>query len=798
MTARKRIRGESELEALIRDEETSTLDDLRRIELLREETIFNRELNSINRKVKDVFERLWIYYSSFYSEEWQVVDPSTISSIIPRRSPSLWVRPSGLPRQLNASDTFIVKFLWKEMIPKEVWNHTAIKTAEKIKEVKEKKAGMPKLAKRAPGGGRRCEGPPHGSAEEIEAMVTASVIHTTFYSGIPATEYFRAVLAPHDPPSSIPLEELATQRRHGISLKRFWLLRRCISFDPNLIARLLSSVASSNEFILPGGAGCVVDEALMSCQAKDAPTVFIARKPHPVGLRFYLTCASFSRSGRTFCLNILPDLQPEALALRVAQVLNHSFDIVRRLSSLRQIHLTGDAFFGVKEILSNPPRGIKFTMSWNKNRGKDFWITMFHKFGEKSKMNRVAAKKPFIASVFRDEGDMCLISNALTCSLFATTPTPVTLLGEQNSPDTNPGVDESTEPADGVDRQTCHRCHATTSRYIRCVGCPKSICTQRCSALVSKEFVNEIFFLSFCETLCRTAWKARFKEGTHAQPSQTTDQPDPAPFQVAENMATKMTLSDLKALARSHGYSDLGNKRDLAFRISRWLETPAPVPKGGFVPQSSESTDPTSQLTGSTSTSTSSSSALNPSDSASSSAEFVDADQDASPPVEENETPRDLTRLSDSKLRSFLRTHKLTPKTDRSTLLKQATLLQMVLDNSTALTDLENSFLVYSQTGNQYPITKPICHKIYGEDFNQVDIHNRRAYEILAEGCRHANWHLTCFKAMIAFAIANMHAWWAEKTMKDGGIEDNSALLNEPCVTFIRNQLCPLFKSKFN
>src|SRR3989338_4513429 len=98
---------------------------------------------------------------------------------------------------------------------------------------------------------------------------------------------------------------------------RFWELRNMMDFDTDKACEMLSAVFT-NHWIIPGGKGAAVDEALMSCLAKDAPKIFIARKPHNTGIRFYLICVRFSRCHKTFCLDILPDLE-HAKSLSVSQ-----------------------------------------------------------------------------------------------------------------------------------------------------------------------------------------------------------------------------------------------------------------------------------------------------------------------------------------------------------------------------------------------------------------------------------------------------------------------------------------------
>lgn len=758
----------ADLNSLLRVEAEDIADDLQRHQMLHAESLNQTEEGSLIRKTKETYERFWIYFSSFYGQ-WTVTDESTLSSILNRDIPSRLRRPSGFPRALPQEFQKQIQFLWEKMIPSDIWDHVAAETSHMIHEI-ENSARINPERQRKIGGGRWCSGPPHGTPVEIEAMISASVIHAAFHSKISAEKYFNGKVVPGDPPSCLSRSELGTHRRFGISYNRFWKLRAAIDYDYNYVSKSLS-MAFRRDWIVPGGQGCVVDEALMSCLAQEAPKIFIPRKPHSTGIRFYLICCRFELSKRTFCLDILPDLEKDK-PCTVKTVLDRTCEVLKNFS--HSVHLTADAFFGIKDLLENPPKDMLFTMSWNKIRGKDFWTTMFHGFEEKSRKSRVAVKDPFVASVFRDEGDMCVISNAFSCTLFQNSssqinPAAQSLLQEQ--------IEEETEILESDSPKLCCLCHRVRQTTFICIGCPNNICL---SCPVSKEYVNNVYFLKFCTTYCRNRWRSRFIEKS---PS-FEDSSDLMPENECEMLATKLTMPLLKSLAKKVGLSSEGTKRDLAFRIGGW-SSPPPVPRASSSSQSNSETDFDVSTT-------SSSSGIS-----SSSTPGVEIQQREAGLREAEARNPNLDSLSDSELRKIVKRFKIMPKQSRPLLLKQAELLLLIADDPAGLEKLENDFDEFCRSGRTFPRpSKPLCHKLYGLDFNQVDQHNRRAYELFGS-CKRRNWYLTCLVSLVTFAIANMHAWWNEKLMADLRVSDPPTTVNSSALDFLQYQLFPFFKTKF-
>lgn len=117
--------------------------------------------------------------------------------------------------------------------------------------------------------------------DEIIACVFAQIEHRALHHNEPACDYFVAIDVDQASRASVSRE-----RRWGVSQNRFWRICSHMTGDFEYLALALSKQA--REFVVPRGSWSL-DESLLACQADNAPTVFIDRKPHKVGLRSFLT-----------------------------------------------------------------------------------------------------------------------------------------------------------------------------------------------------------------------------------------------------------------------------------------------------------------------------------------------------------------------------------------------------------------------------------------------------------------------------------------------------------------------------
>lgn len=94
----------------------------------------------------------------------------------------------------------------------------------------------------------------------------------------------------------------------GVPEKLFFRILSNISFNHKDFTTQLNN--SFSAFIHHVG-NTVLDESIIACLDRRAPTVFIPRKPHPTGLRCYLLCLKLPLTNRAFCLQIIPDIDQE-------------------------------------------------------------------------------------------------------------------------------------------------------------------------------------------------------------------------------------------------------------------------------------------------------------------------------------------------------------------------------------------------------------------------------------------------------------------------------------------------------
>ena len=495
------------------------------------------------------------------------------------------------------------------MIPIIVWMHVATKTRKL--EIKQN----PKCPQKA------YKGPEVGSVEELQREFIASIIHSTYHVGNTADHWFNGVQQPGEV-AKHPDQDLGFERRWGVSHHRFWKVRKLINFDWQRVADAFNE-SWSEGWVLIGGSGIVTDEALMATLAKEAPKIFLARKPHNTGIRFYLVCVKFHFSRRPFCIHIIPDLKADS-SLGVKEILERSWKIIKQQPWA--IHLTADAFFGLAELIDSPPDDLYFTMSWNSGRKKDLWISMMHNIGPKTRENRVAYRERdgLVVSVFRDEGNMLCVSNVVTLDPADTVQQINGFI--ETTEDGLEGHDEPSETIEADQIKFCFRCQRTRPAHetivCRAKLCPNIICN-RCPK--SKEILTDpkegqdAVILFFCETSCKTDWRDDYSRRINsnilpptAGSSSSSNTLPPLEYMISPNScskiaATTISKDTLTKLARRLGVSEEGTKKDLAFRIGGWACPPAALPTPSNPPQTS-----TANESSSSSSSTSESTTLEP------------------------------------------------------------------------------------------------------------------------------------------------------------------------------------------
>ena len=260
---------------------------------------------------------------------------------------------------------------FREIFPDHIWGMIHKYTQSRIDRNETNLSGEPKYKPFTPGHTQRV------ILAQIQYRISS---HKT------ATEYFKHL-------------QKGKARRLGVANDLFWRISANLCANYTLVGDTIS--LGSRRFLDHIG-NLVLDESVIHCLAGDAPSVFIPRKPHPKGIRFYLLCARFQLSKRAFCVKIIPDLEHEKKLTvdQLFQSINLTFKFDRQVRKYPFV-MTVDAFFSINSLLSNPSLQYDFTASWNKGRKREFWRILFHSL-EKREF-RVVKCGRYIASAFRDE-----------------------------------------------------------------------------------------------------------------------------------------------------------------------------------------------------------------------------------------------------------------------------------------------------------------------------------------------------------------------------------------------------------
>lgn len=604
-----------------------------------------------------------------------------------------------------------------------------------------------------------------GSTDEMKRLFFATIIFQTLNSSMTAKRYFRGTNM-DDPRTSDP--HIGCRRRFGIPEDRFWELRHWISFDPGVLQEILNQ--SFRDWVIVGGHAVAVDESLMACHSSCAPTIFISRKPHSRGLRFYLLSVKLPESSRPFCLEIMHDLSRDD-RLSVSDILTRSFSHLRTQGC--QLQLCGDSFFGTQDLLNRSlTEDILFTVSWSRHRCREFWDVVGTGIEAQSRGNRCVFRKtapPMIASLFNDQKEMCVISTSIECirgprRTFVTQAqaTPV----QQPTTSTDPPSQQSgmcqshfilnAKPCGGF---------ASCQRFI-CHRCPKVHLT-----------ISEHYSIPFCTNRCLQGYMAAQDEGA-CQPLARED---------VEKLVSKQSKELLQSLCRQRGMDTSGSKRDLAFRFAGWSEAPPQVttaPSTSHPPPSHPSIPLTTPLIN-----------VEPSSSSSSASTST-----ASP----------LSTLSRSELIRIVEQSKIKPRSDREELQKQVEFLRLSEPEKQAMiskfSELEAS-VAFSPAS-----VRPKTHTYYCEDFNSIDKFDRRSYDYYGrDNVKHFNWNLACALAFFSYGLVNTTSWIETHMLQQEAVQlagnglitprDFMELFLQPlflglCPTALNPTYTPLLKKK--
>ena len=529
--------------------------------------------------------------------------------------------------------------------------------------------------------------------------------------------------------------EIGLRRRWGVAYGRFHRISASLDAD---FDRCFETISTNAQEWIDVGGRWTVDENVSACLCQ-GPTVSIPRKPHPTGLRSYLLCVELEFSHRTFFVQAHHDFDTKKLTVR--QILDSVFQLASQHT--QPTTCTMDAFFGVKELLEQPPTTrAKWIASWNKGRFKGFWSLLFDKL-EKGQYRQVIHKSgKFIASAFRDNGDMALISNALHVAGTANQHTPAMT----PSPEIPAPIESPVETAEQPGRLFCQFCHGTGnfSEAFECDSCGKWT-HNRCPKAHPYRRHN------FCRTTCRKTFQDLLR-------SELCDDPPPPSEGLVNDSESESSSSSSTTLLFSHrarsafsrlplfALQELFQNYDLLDDSQVATSTKEELLESLLGPDDIQpQTDELSSSSGESSSSTSSQISLTESQTDGNSLEF---DPEA--------LWVKIRKMSPVSLRNRLEQHGVKPKG-----LKEERQLQLFLAEIPV--SLRNSYLEEKRasitpTPPSVPSgTRPDAQEFYLQTFSAVDTFDKRFYE-LYRYFNASHWQQAGIFTMMIMVIVNMHA----------------------------------------
>ena len=582
------------------------------------------------------------------------------------------------------------------------------------------------------------------NTNEIMRAIWAQIEHRGPRNSLKAGQYFRAL----DIKNTSERKRIGRLRRWGLAYRRFMTL--CAYLDGNLeeMAKVIS--AKSRDLVSIRGSWAI-DESLIACKISAAPTVWLERKPHPVGLRNFLTCLKFPFTDRTFCVQLLPDYGLTS-KLGVREILEASFSVARCLQ--QPVAMTADAWFSVKDFFDVSNTKIqqnKFIVSFNKARCKECWQVM--QFALPPGHFRMALHKSgkLLASVFLDAGEMRILTNCILPHQHhpSSSSSSVTLEVEQPA-ESEPTAEEPTEVVVEFIQGLCVLCHsigpnnADDRGYLfSCMTCGSKFHRRDCSYR-STPFAG----VNFCQRECRQNWLTYVRDELSFPVEEAEEAPAVEPSTPVTDKAAKRIASlprfVIQELATANNIDPTMSNREIAYLIGGHAQAPpeegadSPPPPLPTKPQDTQSSSPESSLLSASSSSSSSSSAP------------------AEQPAWNEELARAaLQQLSLQSLKARALKYGLKPKSEKSALIEQVLLAEIPEDMCQAIIDQCFNETKYCKPAGG---STPYVHLSYKQRFNSVDTFDKRIYEIWMR-YKTQNWRFTAILGFMWTTLCNVHAW---------------------------------------
>ncbi|MBX9693775.1 MAG: transposase, partial [Cyanobacteria bacterium] len=342
----------------------------------------------LHKEKREFYEKHWMYYSSVRGKWQNVTELADSIQLSQQVNHPTTLQNRLSPRESSSEAASLVAVYNKIM--KAAWFQRIQQPTQQRIDQKEQCGGLPTFPKMAD--------------DAIERYLLANLEFRSSPSGT-ADEYFNAKDLKGKPERAAQ----ARYRRWGLTSKVFWRIAQYMTTDHSLLALETSSRLKKWVWVI---GNVVLDESLVECEASDAPKVYISRKPHPWGLKFYLVCVTLPLSRRSLPIGIHPAFPETQLPISV--LFERAFGNFRTDLTSRRFPfvITMDAYFSVNSLIENPPDPLKFIVSWNTARMKDLWKCMF--YGLEPREFRMARSGNFICSAFRDRSTMAITTNAFT------------------------------------------------------------------------------------------------------------------------------------------------------------------------------------------------------------------------------------------------------------------------------------------------------------------------------------------------------------------------------------------------
>jgi hypothetical protein len=683
-----------ETSALIRDYSESQRDEVERQKRQRTASSILRTQTSAMREAARFYETYWSFFYHVRGR-WENITGLDLrpQEVIFKDTLMYSAVPVG---RLTGGVELCLLTIFQQLFPDSFWKTINLATQVKIDAASlNPKTGLPSFLPLQPDACKRY----------LLAMIEFRALHFN----ITADEYFNA----KDISNKSKKHAIATCRRWGLSSLVFWRIAGFLSGDVYDLSRSLETALRA--WILSFG-NAVLDESLVSCRTKDAPSVVITRKPHPCGIRFYLVCTVLPASRRSFPFRIIPDLSSDS-KLRVIEIFQKAFDDLKNEAMTKRFpfNVTMDAFFSISDLLRDdyPFNPLRFTASWNKARQKELWKCLF--YGLQPREYRSVTDGTRFASAFRDQADMAVLSNAfeLVSSLNVS-------VEEPSPPQTPPPVESSNV----VQQTTCSACLRPISIGVdgmKCNGCPYGRHT-------SCQQATSLGGFSFCTRACRVQWIRRLQEEAQEElppiSNSTLQFLLRSPRVHLENLCAQYNRPVLDGTARGMAYSLCG--------YDELPQLEAESSSSSEIPEPSEVLptilgDPPSE----------------------------DRDSSEDELSEEESLSDDEQPLSLRTIRQRIRKYGIEPHQKEEMATKQLYLLQMQPEEKALLVaefDSFNATTAHCPTG-----IKPPLQKFYGETMSGVDTLDRRFYELF-RAPKSKNWTAIAIYSVILYGILGMHA----------------------------------------